>query len=94
MNKKYKIFVIVLLTIIALLTFRIAFDSKFKDFDNLVQWEKDYKLANPDASKEEIDKAFSDGFKGLEKWTNDYKKEHPNATDKEINEAFKKAWGN
>lgn len=92
MAKKYKFLIIVLVIIIVLLTFRIVFDSKFKDLDNLIQWEKDYKIANPDASKEEIDKAFKDGFKGLEKWINEYKKDHPNATDEEIDRAFKDAW--
>lgn len=94
MAKKHKILIIILVVIIAILTFRVVFDSKFDDLDNLIQWEKEYKIANPDATKEEIDNAFKEGFKGLEKWTENYKKDHPDATDAEIDQAFKEAWGN
>lgn len=93
MDKKYKVLIVILVIIIAILTFRVVFDSKFDDFDKLVKWEEEYKIANPDATKEEIDKAFKDGFKGLEEWTTNYKKDNPDATDAEIEQAFKEAWG-
>lgn len=34
-----------------------------KDFDGLVKWEKEYKKAHPDATKEEINQVFNDMWK-------------------------------
>ena len=64
-----------------------------QDFQNLIKWENEYKLAHPDATKEEIDQAWNEGMQGLKEWTDKYKLEHPGATDEEINQAFKDAWG-
>ena len=33
-----------------------------KDFEGLVQWEKDYRIAHPDATKKDIDKAFKEAW--------------------------------
>lgn len=93
-SKKTKILVVVLVVIIALLTIRVVFDSKFDDFQNMVQWQKDYKIEHPEATKDEIDQAFKDSMKGIEEWIEKYKVEHPDATDAEINRAFNEAWGN
>lgn len=93
-SKKSIVLVIVLVVIIALLTIRVVFDSKFDDFNNMVQWQKDYKIEHPDASIDEINQAFNNAMKGLEEWRENYKIEHPDATDAEIEKAFNEAWGN
>lgn len=61
--KKYKIIIIVLVIVIALLAIRVIFDSKFDDFKNMVKWTNEYKVNYPNASDEEIDKAFKDAWK-------------------------------
>ena len=67
-----------------------------ENFQNLIEWEKNYKSEHPNATDEEVeqafDEAFDEAFAGLDKWVTDYKIAHPNATDEEVNQAFKDLW--
>ncbi len=83
-NKKYKITIAVLLIILALLSVRVIFDTKFDDFDRFIQTRENYEGG--------VEK-FDEDFKGLVEWEKKYKEEHPNATKKEIDKAFNEAWG-
>lgn len=92
-SKKNVLIMAVLLIVVAVLLVRVIFDKNFDDLKNLAEWQKNYKIENPDATEEEMDEAFKEGMKGLEEWVNNYKIEHPDATDEEIDQAFKDAWG-
>ncbi len=97
MNKTSKIVIIILIVICTLLlirfvVFKKAFDQFGKDLENMGTWEKDYKKEHPDATKAEIDAAFTSSMDGLKKWQDSYKQEHPNATKSEIDTAFKAQW--
>ena len=83
-SKKYRIIIVVLVVMVALLSVRLIFDSKFDDFDRFVNTRQNY-----EGGTEKFDK----DFQGLVDWEKDYKKAHPDATDQEINQAFKDAWG-
>lgn len=95
-SNKSKIVISVLILVVVLLSLRLIFDSKFdkiaSDLESLGKWKSDYLEIHPDATDEEVDKAFNEGIDGLVKWKEDYLKKHPGATDEEINEAFNKAW--
>ena len=83
-SKKYKLIIAVLVVVVALLSIRVIFDSKFDDFDRFVNTRQNYEGGT---------EKFDNDFKGLVDWKDDYKKAHPNATDQEIDKAFKDAWG-
>ena len=57
------------------------------------QRKQEYKKNNPNASKSEMDAAFSKGIKNLEKWGEDYKRDHPGSTDSDVEKAWNDAWG-
>ncbi len=82
--KKYKIFIAILLVVVALLSVRVIFDSKFDDFDNFVQTRENYEGGT---------EKFDQDFQGMVNWEKEYKEAHPNATKKEMDQAFKDAWG-
>ena len=63
-----------------------------ENFQKMVEWEKEYKIEQPDATDEEVSQAFDEGMAGLDRWVKEYKAEHPDATDEEVNQAFKDAW--
>ena len=83
-KNKTKIFIIILIVVIALLSIRVIFDSKFDDFDKFIKTRETYE-GGPEK--------FDEDFKGLVEWEKKYKEEHPNATKAEINKAFNEAWG-
>lgn len=95
-SNKSKIIIAVLVIVVVLLSVRVIFDSKFdkfgSDLENLGKWKADYLEKHPDATDEEVNKAFNEGIDGLVKWKEDYLEKHPGATDEEVNEAFNKAW--
>lgn len=73
--------------------FAEAFDKWGEGLENISKWQQDYKAEHPDATKEQMDAAFSQGIANLEKWRADYKAANPGATDEEVDAAWKKAWG-
>lgn len=82
-SKKYKLIIAVLVVVVALLSIRVIFDSKFDDFDRFVHTRQNY-----EGGTEKFDK----DFQGLVDWEKDYKKAHPDATKQEIDQAFNDAW--
>lgn len=65
-----------------------------KGLERIGERQENYKKDNPNATKEDMDKAFTDGIDGLEKWSNEYKRDHPGATDADVDNAWNAAWGN
>lgn len=88
-----KILVLLLAFALILGTIGCGCSKVDEDFQKMADWEKEYKLAHPDATDKEIDQAFNEGMQGLTEWTENYKLANPDATDEEINQAFKDAWG-
>ncbi len=83
-SKKSKVIIIVFVVIVALLSLRVIFDSKFDDFTRFIQTRDSYEGGT--------DK-FDEDFQGLIDWEEQYKKDHPDATKADIDKAFKEAWG-
>ncbi len=87
---------LVAIVIIALLTRYVFFKEQFEEWgrglERIGSWQEQYKQDHPNATKPEMDAAFSVGIKGLEQWQTEYKKTHPNATKAEMDAAFTAAW--
>lgn len=97
MNKNTKVvFIVVLSILVILLAARVIFDKKFDDWGNglrqIETWQNQYKKDHPDATKGEMDIAFTSGMQGLETWKKDYLRDHPDATDVEVEAAFNAIW--
>ena len=83
-SKKYKIIIAVLVVVLALLSVRVIFDSKFDDFSRFVNTRQNYEGGT---------EKFDEDFQGLIDWEKDYREAHPEATDEDVEKAFNKAWG-
>ena len=56
------------------------------------QRQQEYKRDHPNATKSEMDAAFSKGINDVEKWKEEYKRDHPGITEAQIEKAWKDAW--
>ncbi|MGL5830791.1 MAG: hypothetical protein ACRCZE_01435 [Candidatus Altimarinota bacterium] len=72
--------------------FAEAFDKWGEGLENISEWQENYKAENPEATKEQMDAAFSQGIADLEKWRADYKAANPGATEEDVDAAWRKAW--
>ena len=68
--------------------------QKFGDWlERMDERKQEYKRNNPNASKSEMDAAFSKGINDLEKRKEWYQKDNPDATESDIEKAWNDAWG-
>ena len=63
-----------------------------KGLEDIGQRQENYKRDNPNATKKDMDDAFTNNMDSLKKWSDDYKKKNPGATDADVDKAFKDAW--
>jgi len=98
MHKGTKIVIWILLVIIAalLLVRYVLFPENFAERSAWLQRIQDrqtqYKIDNPNATKQEMDKAFEEDVNSLKAWKEDYKANNPWATDADADQAFNEAW--
>lgn len=92
-----RIFLYVAIGILVLGLLYAVFKKDIEEYgdglERIGERQENYKRDNPNATKEEMDNAWTDGMDGLKKWTDDYKRDHPDATDEDIENAWNKAWG-
>jgi uncharacterized protein YpmS len=99
MNKRTKNILWIVFVIIALLLLAryVFFPEKFTErsewLERIEDRQTQYKIDNPNATKEEMDQAFEAGINNLEARKEDYKANNPWATDADADQAFNEAWG-